>query len=83
MFMTFFFMLTFILMSGIFTPVESMPYWAQQVNIINPFAYFMRVIRMILLKGSEFGDIQTEFISMGIYAVVVLGLATWRYHKVS
>ncbi len=83
MFLAFFFMLTFILMSGIFTSVESMPEWAQKVNIINPFAYFMRVIRMILLKGSGFRDIQNEFISMLIFASGILSLAVWRYRKIS
>ena len=82
MFLTFFFMLTFILMSGIFTPVESMPVWAQKVNIVNPFAYFMRVIRMILLKGSGFHDIRHEFISMFVYAVSILSLSVWRYRKI-
>jgi ABC-2 type transport system permease protein len=81
MFLMFFFMLTFVLLSGIFTPVESMPDWAQKVNIINPYAYFMRVIRMILLKGSGFWDISKEFFSMLIYAVVILSLAVWRYRK--
>jgi ABC-2 type transport system permease protein len=81
MFLMFFFMLTFVLLSGIFTPVESMPGWAQKVNIINPYAYFMRVIRMILLKGSGFWDISKEFFSMLIYAVVILSLAVWRYRK--
>ncbi len=81
MFLAFFFMLTFVLMSGIFTPVESMPDWAQKVNIINPFAYFMRVIRMILLKGSGFNDIRHEFISMLVYATAILSLAVWRYRK--
>jgi len=82
MFLAFFFMLTFVLMSGIFTPVESMPQWAQKVNIINPFAYFMRVIRMILLKGSGFNDIRHEFISITIYAISILGLSVWRYRKI-
>lgn len=83
MFLTFFFLVTFIMMSGIFTPTESMPDWAQRVNIINPLAYFMRVIRMVLLKGSGFTDISKEFISLGIYAVIILSLATWRYRKVA
>jgi ABC-2 type transport system permease protein len=83
MFLTFFFMLTFILMSGIFTPVESMPDWAQKVNIINPFAYFMKVIRMILLKGSGLPDIRSEILALSIYAITVLSLAVWRYRKVS
>lgn len=81
MFIIFFFLLTFILMSGIFTPVESMPDWAQWVNILNPFAYFMRVIRMVLLKGSGFSDISHEFYSLLIYASIILSLAVWRYRK--
>lgn len=83
MFLTFFFLLTFILMSGIFTPAESMPEWAQKVNTLNPFAYFMRVIRMIILKGSFFRDILNELISITVFGIAVLGLAIWRYRKVA
>jgi len=83
MFISFFFMLVFILMSGIFTPTESMPMWAQRVNIINPYYYFMRVIRMILLKGSGFRDISYEFYSLLVYAAIMLSLAVWRYRKVA
>ncbi len=82
MFLAFFFLIIFILMSGIFTPTESMPQWAQYINIINPFYYFMRVIRMVLLKGSGFMDILKEFISLSVYAIIVLGLAINRYRKV-
>ena len=83
MFVVFFFLLTFILMSGIFTPTESMPEWAQAVNVINPFAYFMKVIRMIILKGSGLADIQSEIYSLLLYAAIILSLAIWRYKKVS
>ncbi|MFC2114421.1 ABC transporter permease [Bacteroidota bacterium] len=83
MFIAFFFLIVFILMSGIFTPVESMPDWAQKTNIINPFAYFMKAIRMIMLKGSGFFDVLKEMVSLFIYAVVVLSLAVWRYRKVA
>lgn len=83
MFMVFFFMLTFILMSGIFTPEESMPYWAQKINFLNPFSYFMRVIRMILLKGSGFRDIFRDFAVITIFSTVVLSAAIWRYRKVT
>lgn len=81
MFIIFFFLVTFILMSGIFTPTESMPTWAHYVNIINPFAYFMRVIRMVLLKGSGFTDISKEFYSLLVYACIIISLAVWRYRK--
>jgi ABC-2 type transport system permease protein len=81
MFIAIFFMLTFILMSGVFTPAESMPPWAQKLNLINPVFYFMKVIRMILLKGSVFHDISREFYSLGIYAIAILSLAIMNYRK--
>ena len=81
MFIAFFFMITFILMSGVFTPTESMPVWAQKINILNPAAYFMKVIRMVLLKGSGFGDIKREFYSLGVYAALILTLAVTNYRK--
>ena len=81
MFIVFFFMITFILMSGIFTPADSMPIWAQKVNLLNPVAYFMRVIRMILFKGSGFADISREFFSLLVYAVLILTLAVGNYRK--
>ncbi len=80
-FINYFFLLTFILMSGIFTPVESMPDWADTVNIFNPFAYFMRVIRMVMLKGSGFQDISREFFAISVYAAITLSLSVWRYRK--
>ena len=83
MFMVFFIMLIFILMSGIFTPEESMPYWAQKVNLLNPFSYFMRVIRLILIKGSGFKEVFNEFLSILIFGTVVLSLAIWRYRKIA
>lgn len=83
MFLTFFSVMVFMMMSGIFTPTESMPHWAQQVNYINPIMYFMRVVRMILLKGSGFVDIYKEFIVISVYAYVILSLAVWKYKKVA
>ncbi|MFH2142644.1 MAG: ABC transporter permease [Bacteroidota bacterium] len=81
MFMIFFFLLVFIMMAGIFTPVGSMPEWAQKVNIINPFAYFIKANRMILLKGSSFSDVFNEFISLAVYGMIMFSLAIWRYRK--
>jgi len=83
MFMSYFFMLIFIMMSGIFTPTESMPVWAQKLNYINPIAWFIRIIRMILLKGSGFSDIKTEIFALFTYGVTIISLAVWRYRKIS
>lgn len=83
MFLAFFTMMVFMMMSGVFTPTETMPHWAQQVNYLNPIMYFMRVVRMILLKGSGFTDIYKELIAISIYAYIILSLAIWKYNKVA
>ncbi len=83
MFISFFFMLVFVLMSGIFTQTETMPNWAIQMNRINPIAYFMRIIRMILLKGSGFKEIKSDFFALLLYGVLVQGLAVLKYKKTS
>ncbi len=81
MFLSWFFVVIFILMSGLFTPVESMPDWAQIINKINPLAYFIGILRMIMLKGSGFGNIEIQFFTLLGLAVFMLVLATFRYRK--
>jgi ABC-2 type transport system permease protein len=83
MLVSFFFMVVFILMSGLFTAVESMPGWAQEFNRINPLAYFIRIMRMVMLKGSTLRDISGPLIALSIYAVVIISLAVRRYRKVA
>ena len=81
MFMNFFLMLIFILMGGIFTPVESMPEWAQTINNLNPVYYFMRIMRQVILKGSEFSDLIKECTALTILGTLFLSMAIWRYRK--
>lgn len=81
MFLSWFFIVIFILMSGLFTSVENMPQWAKIINYINPIAYFIEVIRMIMLKGSGFADILKNVVSLSIYAILALSVAIWQYRK--
>lgn len=83
MFVAFFFMIVFILMSGVFTPVESMPEWAQKINTVNPMVYLMRINRMVMLKGSTFADIRMEIYSLLIIALTFSFFAVRRYRKVA
>jgi ABC-2 type transport system permease protein len=83
MFLSWFFLVIFILMSGLFTPVESMPRWAQIINWVNPIKYFVEVIRMIMLKGSGFLDIYLNFIILSMYGIAALFFAVWQYRKVT
>jgi ABC-2 type transport system permease protein len=81
MFVAFFCMIIFILMSGIFTPLESMPVWAQKFDLINPVVYVMRINRMVMLKGSTFADISREIYSLIVISIVFTTLAVNRYRK--
>jgi ABC-2 type transport system permease protein len=83
MFLAWFFLIIFILMSGLFTPIESMPEWAQRITDFNPVAYFVDVMRLVLLKGSGFSGIQPHLSIMIIYAVVINALAVLNYRKAS
>ena len=81
LFVAFFFVMIFILMSGIFTPTESMPLWAQQFNWVNPVAYLMRINRMVMLKGSGFSDIMRDMGMLTVLAFSYLTLAIRAYRK--
>lgn len=81
MFISWFFVVIFILMSGLFTPIESMPKWAQVLTDFNPIKYFVEVMRMVMLKGSSFRDVLPQIIKTSIYAIVMNGLAVWSYKK--
>lgn len=81
MLLGFFFMLIFILMSGLYTPVESMPRWAQVITWFNPVTYFVEVMRMVVIKGSRLGDLVHHFGAMSVFALVLNSWAIWNYRK--
>lgn len=82
-FSTYFFMMIFIMLSGLFTPVESMPEWAQYFNRLNPLYYFVRIMRSIILKGANFNDLWVEISTLTGYASTIFVLAITRYKKTS
>ncbi|CAM1333383.1 ABC transporter permease [Tenacibaculum aestuariivivum] len=81
MFIAWFFIVIFILMSGLFTPIESMPKWAQVITEFNPIKYFVEVMRMIMLKGAGFSDILPQLLKTTLYAFIMNFLAVWSYKK--
>ena len=81
MFISWFFLVIFIFLSGMFTAIENMPTWAQQITYLNPVRYFIEVIRMVMLKGSGFADITNHLLIVGAYAIAINGLAIWNYRK--
>jgi ABC-2 type transport system permease protein len=83
MFVFWFIVVIFILMSGLFTPIENMPPWAQNLTRINPLRYFMEVIRMVILKGSGFNEVKQHFFIILSFAIGMNVIAVWRYRKKS
>lgn len=81
MFVIVFIFITFILLSGLFTSVDSMPEWAKAINLVNPVAYFMNIIKLIILKGGTFHNLQTEFISLSVFAVLINALILAFYKR--
>jgi len=81
MFVVFFFIMIFILMSGLFTPVSSMPDWAQKITIFNPLKYFIEVMRLVYLKGSAFAELMPQFFALCCFAVGFNAWAVLSYKK--
>ena len=75
----FFFLIIFALLSGLFTPISSMPEWAQKITLANPVRYFVEVMRMVYLKGG-FADLRGHFVIVCLFAVFNL-LAVISYRK--
>jgi len=81
MFVSFFFMIVFVLMSGVFTSADNMPETGKLFNTINPLFHLIKVMRAVLLKGASFMQLLPEFIAISIYAVVIVPLAVLNYRK--
>lgn len=81
MLVSFFIMMIFVLMSGLYTSIDSMPKWAKVIAYLNPVTYFIEVMRMVVLKGSTLYDIRFHLMKMGFFAFVINGLAVWNYRK--
>ncbi len=77
----FFFMMIFMLMSGLFTPIDSMPAWAKVISYLSPVTYFIDVMRMIVLKGSGFQDVKYHLLIVIAFAVVLNTWAILNYRK--
>jgi ABC-2 type transport system permease protein len=81
MFVTFFVLMIYLLMSGLFTPVESMPSWVQTLSLLNPVRHFVTISRAILIKGAGVNEIIAPLTALAVYGMVVLTLAVRQYDK--
>ena len=81
MLLSFFLMMVFILLSGLYTSIDSMPVWAQWITRFNPVTYFIEVMRMVVLKGSGISDIKSQILTVLGFAIVLNSWAIINYKK--
>jgi len=81
MFVTFFVLNVYLLLSGLFTPIDSMSPWMQMVSQLNPVRHFVTISRAILIKGAGLDEVAPPLLVLCGFAVVTLTLAVQRYRK--
>ena len=81
MLLSFFLMMIFILLGGLYTSIDSMPEWAKWITRFNPVSYFIEVMRMVILKGSSLSDIKYHLLTVLGFAAVFNTWAVISYRK--
>jgi ABC-2 type transport system permease protein len=77
----FLFALPAILLSGVMTPIRSMPEWLQALTLVNPVRYFAEVMRTALLRGGGFADLWFQLLALAVLGGAILAVATLRFQK--
>ena len=81
MFVMWFIMVCMILLSGMFTPVSSMPDWAQDLTLLNPMRYFIDAMRNVFVRGGGLPSIYLQTAALSGFAVVMDLWAVVSYKK--
>jgi ABC-2 type transport system permease protein len=81
MFVTFFVMNVYLLMSGLFTPIDSMARWVQPVSMLNPVRHFVTISRAVLIKGAGPGEIAEPLLFLTAFAIIMLTIAVRQHAK--
>lgn len=80
-FVMFAFIMIFQLMSGLFTPIRSMPDWAQCITYAIPPRYFIEIMRSVYLKGSTIADLRFQYAILAAFAAFTCVLSAITYSK--
>ena len=80
-FVMFFFVMIFMLMGGLLTPVSSMPGWAQTITYVLPPRYFGNILRSVYLKGATVADLWQDYAALAALAAAFVSGAVLTYKK--
>jgi len=81
LFFSLFSIITFILLSGLFTPLENIPAGLKWLVRINPLSYLIKIIREIFLKGNGIGQFYSELLSLALIALVISAISILNFKK--
>mgnify|MGYP002625393890 CR=1 FL=1 len=81
MFVMWFFVVCLLLLSGLFTPVRSMPEWSYATTYVNPMHYFIDAIRTVFVRGGGFSSISHQVLALADFAVLMGTWAVISYKK--
>ena len=81
LFFSWFSMITFILLSGLFTPVENIAPGIRLIADINPVRYLIQIIREIFLKGNGIEYFYRELLSLLAIAGVVITISILNFKR--
>jgi len=81
LFFSWFSMVTFIMLSGLFTPTENVPQELQFLVKINPLAYLVKIIREIFLKGNGIGYFYKDIIALSTIAIVIITISLVNFKR--
>ncbi|MBR1687845.1 MAG: ABC transporter permease [Prevotella sp.] len=79
----YFFLVVFLLLSGLLTPVGSMPGWAQLLTELNPLRHFIEPLRIVYVKGASLAELAPYLWRLALMGVLSSAWALWSYRKSS
>jgi ABC-2 type transport system permease protein len=69
------------LLSGFMFPFRGMPQWAQNVGSLFPLTHFLRIVRGVMLKGTDLAQTWPHIWPILIFIVFAYGVAMMRYRR--
>jgi ABC-2 type transport system permease protein len=79
--MSMMFFLPNILLSGFIFPFAGMPIWAQWIGETLPLTHYIRIVRSIMLKGSNLADLHYDAIAMFVLMLIAMTIAVTRFRR--
>jgi ABC-2 type transport system permease protein len=81
MFISWFFMIFLILMSGFLSPIPNMPPAWQKATYLNPLRYYVNLLREIFLKATPLKFLWNEIVPLGVFGLAILTVSALKFHK--